>query len=174
MPISASGACDSYHAAAGLNTPNEGYGVPIEDRDLSVAVSTIPFAASTLIPPALSSMLRFGMADMPARNVLMVYPRFVADSFFSFRGAKPRGESGAHGRVASLASDDSLPWRSMITWTLVFFVYSGSGMMIQSSITRYSSQAECNKAGSTWMTNEKNKLKGYYCVSLKIKSGPRR
>jgi hypothetical protein len=62
----------------------------------------------------------------------------------------------------------------MITWTLVFFVYSGSGMMIQSSITGYSSQAECNKAGSTWMTNEKNKLKGYYCVSLKIKSGPRR
>jgi len=65
-------------------------------------------------------------------------------------------------------------WRSMITWTLVFFVYSGSGMMIQSSITGYSSQAECNKAGSNWITNEKNKLKGYYCVSLKIKSGPRR
>jgi hypothetical protein len=62
----------------------------------------------------------------------------------------------------------------MITWTLVFFVYSGSGMMIQSSITGYPSQAECNKAGSNWMTNEKNKLKGYYCVSLKIKSGPRR
>jgi hypothetical protein len=62
----------------------------------------------------------------------------------------------------------------MITWTLVFFVYSGSGMMIQSSITGYSSQAECNKAGSNWMTNEKNKLKGYYCVSLKIKSGPGR
>jgi hypothetical protein len=61
----------------------------------------------------------------------------------------------------------------MITWTLVFFVYSGSGM-IQSSITGYSSQAECNKAGSNWMTNEKNKLKEYYCVSLKIKSGPRR
>jgi hypothetical protein len=47
-------------------------------------------------------------------------------------------------------------------------------MMIQSSITGYSSQAECNKAGSNWMTNEKNKLKGYYCVSLKIKSEPRR
>jgi hypothetical protein len=62
----------------------------------------------------------------------------------------------------------------MITWTLVFFVYSGSGMMIQSSITGYSSQAECNKAGSNWMTNEKNKLKGYYCVSLRITSGPRR
>jgi hypothetical protein len=62
----------------------------------------------------------------------------------------------------------------MITWTIVFFVYSGSGMMIQSSITGYSSQAECNKAGSNWMTNEKNKLKGYYCVSLKIKSEPRR
>jgi hypothetical protein len=62
----------------------------------------------------------------------------------------------------------------MITWTLVFFVYSGSGMMIQSFDNRYSSQAECNKAGSNWMTNEKNKLKGYYCVSLKIKSGPRR
>jgi hypothetical protein len=24
------------------------------------------------------------------------------------------------------------------------------------------------------MTTEKNKMKGYYCVSLKIKSGPRR
>jgi hypothetical protein len=62
----------------------------------------------------------------------------------------------------------------MTTWTLVFFVYHGSGVMIQSSITGYSSQTECNKAGSNWMTNEKNKLKGYYCVSLKIKSGPRR
>jgi hypothetical protein len=62
----------------------------------------------------------------------------------------------------------------MTTWTLVFLVYSGSGTMIQSSITGYSSQAECNKAGSNWMTNEKSKLNGYYCVSLKIKSGAKR
>jgi len=27
------------------------------------------------------------MAGMRARNVLMVYPRFVADSFFNFRAA---------------------------------------------------------------------------------------
>jgi hypothetical protein len=47
-------------------------------------------------------------------------------------------------------------------------------MMIQSSITGYSSYAECNKAGSNWMKNNKNKLKEYHCVSLKIKSGPRR
>jgi hypothetical protein len=60
------------------------------------------------------------------------------------------------------------------TWTLVIFVYYGSGMMIQSSITGYSSYAECNKAGSNWMKNNKNKLKEYHRVSLKIKSGPRR
>jgi hypothetical protein len=63
---------------------------------------------------------------------------------------------------------------AVTTWTLVFFVYSGSGMIIQSSITGYSSYAECNRAGSNWMKNEQNKMKGHYCVSLKIKSGPRR
>jgi hypothetical protein len=63
--------------------------------------------------------------------------------------------------------------QNMITWTLVIFVYSGSGM-IQSSITGYSSYAECNKAGINWMKNKKTWLKEYYCVSLKIKSGPRR
>jgi hypothetical protein len=62
----------------------------------------------------------------------------------------------------------------MTTWTLVIFVYYGSGMMIQSSITGYSSYAECNTAGSNWMKSDKNKLKEYHCVSLKIKSGPRR
>jgi hypothetical protein len=36
-------------------------------------------------------------------------------------------------------------YQNMITWTLVIFVYSGSGIMIQSSITGYSSYAECNK-----------------------------
>jgi hypothetical protein len=59
----------------------------------------------------------------------------------------------------------------MITWTLVIFVYYGSGM-IQSSITGYSSYAACNKAGNNWIKNDKNKMKEYHCVSLKIKSGP--
>jgi hypothetical protein len=62
----------------------------------------------------------------------------------------------------------------MTTWTLVIFVYYGSGTMIQSSITGYSSHAECHKAGSNWMKSEKNKFKEYHCVSLKIGSGPRR
>jgi hypothetical protein len=44
---------------------------------------------------------------------------------------------------------------AVTTWTLVFFVYYGSGMMIQSSITGYFSYAECNKAGSNWMKNDK-------------------
>jgi hypothetical protein len=30
------------------------------------------------------------MAGMRARNILMVYPRFVADSFFNFRAASRR------------------------------------------------------------------------------------
>jgi hypothetical protein len=60
MPISASDAGDLYHAAAGLNTPTEAHGVPVKDRDPSGGlVFTIPFGASRLIPPALSSMLRF-------------------------------------------------------------------------------------------------------------------
>jgi hypothetical protein len=63
---------------------------------------------------------------------------------------------------------------TVTTWTLVIFVYYGSGMMTQSSTTGYSSYAECNKAGSNWMKNAKNKLKEYHCVSLKMKSGPRR
>jgi hypothetical protein len=61
----------------------------------------------------------------------------------------------------------------MTTWTLVIFVYYGSGMMIQSSITGYSSHAECNQAGSNWMKSDKNKFKEYRCVSLKIGSGRR-
>jgi hypothetical protein len=65
-------------------------------------------------------------------------------------------------------------YQNMITWTLVIFVYSGSGTMIQSSITGYSSSAECNKAGSNWMKNERHSMKEYRCVSLKIDSGPRR
>ena len=65
-------------------------------------------------------------------------------------------------------------YQNMITWTLVIFVYSGSGTMIQSSITGYSSYAECNKAGSNWMKNERHSMKEYRCVPLKIDSGPRR
>jgi hypothetical protein len=64
-------------------------------------------------------------------------------------------------------------FQNMTTWTLVIFVYSGSGTMIQSSITGYSSYAECNKAGSNWMKNERHSMKEYRCVSLKIDSGPR-
>jgi hypothetical protein len=57
---------------------------------------------------------------------------------------------------------------AVTTWTLVIFVYYGSGMMTQSSTTGYSSYAECNKAGSNWMKNAKGGLKEYRCVSLKI------
>jgi hypothetical protein len=63
---------------------------------------------------------------------------------------------------------------AVTTWTLVIFVYYGSGMMTQSSTTGYSSYAECNKAGSNWMKNAKSSLKEYRCVSLKIESGRRR
>jgi hypothetical protein len=46
-------------------------------------------------------------------------------------------------------------------------------MMIHSFNNRYSSQAECNKAGSNWMTNEKNKLKGLLCFfKNKIRAAP--
>src|SRR5262245_24985818 len=43
------------------------------------------------------------MAGMRARNVLMVYPRFVADSFFNFRSA-----CEAIGRRSAAAVDDNL------------------------------------------------------------------
>jgi len=71
-------------------------------------------------------------------------------------------------------SERRFAYQNMITWTLVIFVYSGSGTMIQSSITGYSSYAECNRAGSNWMKNERHSMKEYRCVPLKIDSGPRR
>jgi|SRR5215467_736251 len=85
----------------------------------------------------------------------------------------------AASRVAAYDALNGLSERAvclsdMITWTLVIFVYSGAGTMIQSSITGYSSFAECNKAGSNWMKNERHSMKEYRCVSLKIDSGPRR